>query len=98
SGSTELTIGVKRVQCASGVTGEVLAPVVTYEEARIVISVDVEPLADGAFTCQGNPTVPVQVRLTEPIGHRELVDGGCDDPRAARLIMCEDPVRWSPPG
>lgn len=77
AGSSEIDIEVTRLGCASGVTGEVLAPQVTYEEEQIVIRVDVARVGSGAQNCQGNDAVPVTVDLSEPVGDRAIIDGGC---------------------
>jgi hypothetical protein len=89
-----LEIGVTRLGCASGVTGEVLAPWVVYEKDRIVITVDAAPRGDEPADCQGNDAVPVSVQLDEPIGARELVDGACLEGEAVGTVFCDEPVRW----
>jgi hypothetical protein len=62
--------------CASGKTpeGRVLDPLVTYSATAISIAIEVTPLA-GPETCQSNPDYPLTVRLTEPVGNRDLVGG-----------------------
>lgn len=92
--SRSLDIGVTRLDCASGVTGEVLDPRVTYETERIVVEVDVAPIGDGAQDCQGNDVVPVTLELEEEVGERQLVDGACLDGEAATTSSCESEVRW----
>jgi hypothetical protein len=95
--STELRLGVTRLECASGETGTVLQPDVQFERDRIVIRTDVEPLTGGTYDCQGNNTVPVNVGLSEPIGNRDLVDAACLGGEAVDTVFCADgPVRWSP--
>lgn len=96
--STEITIGVTRLACASGVTGEVLEPVISYEDHRIVIRTDVAPLDDGGVqTCQGNDVVPVTIALAEPIGDRDLVDAACLAGDAVTTGVCVgSAVRWTP--
>lgn len=76
SSSEQLHIEVTRLDCSGGETGEVLEPQVTYEAEQIIIRVDVVPIS-GLQTCPGNNAVPVTVQLTEPIGSRSLIDGGC---------------------
>lgn len=92
--SHALELGVTRLGCAGGVTGEVLEPQVVYEDDRIVITVDVATLGDGAYTCPGNDVVPVVVELDEPVGERTLVDGACLDGEAATTSFCGDELRW----
>lgn len=89
-----LDIGVTRLGCAGGVTGEVLQPRVTYEAERIIIEIDVAPIGDGAQDCQGNDVVPVTVTLDEPVGERSLVDGACLGGEAATTSSCASEVRW----
>ena len=96
SESTTLELGVTRLECSNGVTGEVLDPHVIYEHDRILIRTDVAPLGLDAANCQGNDVVPIVVELAEPVGDRDLVDAACSDDRAASTVFCEDDgVRWS---
>ncbi|WP_127475890.1 hypothetical protein [Microbacterium sulfonylureivorans] len=92
--TTTLAIAVTRLGCASGETGEVLAPRVTFEVGQIVIQVDVEPLGDGMYECPGNDAVMVEVELEDPVAGRALVDGACLEGEAATTAACADgPVR-----
>lgn len=90
-----LSTEVMRVDCADGVTGEVLDPVVEYKETQIVITQRVESLPPGGYTCPGNNLVPTQIELTEKIGDRELVDGECLYGFNSDTIFCDTPVRWN---
>src|SRR5690554_393846 len=92
--SRTLQIGVTRLGCAGGVTGEVLEPQVAYEGDRIVITVDVAALDDGAYSCPSNDVVLVVVELDEPIGDRTLVDGACLEGEAGTTSFCSDAARW----
>ncbi len=85
-----------RLECASGVTGDLEEPVVTYSPDEIVIRIDAADNGDGAADCQGNDAVPVTVVLSEPVGDRDLIDGACRDTAAVGTAFCESPVRWSP--
>lgn len=96
SESMRVDIAVTRLECASGVTGVVLTPEVTYESDRILIATPVADNDSDAATCQDNEAVPVTVALTERIGERTLVDAGCLEPDTANLLVCEDSVRWRP--
>ncbi|WP_424467028.1 hypothetical protein [Pseudoclavibacter helvolus] len=87
--SDELHIEVTRLGCSGGETGEVLEPQVTYEAEHIVIRVDVVPVY-GLQTCPGNDAVPVVVQLTEPIGSRSLIDGGCALEGVGTTVECVD--------
>jgi hypothetical protein len=95
--TTTLRLAVTRLECSSGVTGTVLEPEVAYEESRIVIRTDVEPIPQTGYDCQGNNAVPLTVRLTEPVGRRSLVDAACQRGDAVDTIFCESGgLRWSP--
>ncbi len=100
--SREFTADVTRLACSSGVTGSVLQPTIREEAERVVITFTVEPLpSGGGSTCIGGPPVPTIVRLKNPIGQRQLVDGACEPGGAAvTTAYCNvgfaDPVRWRP--
>ena len=92
--STSVEVVVTRLGCSSGVTGETLAPVVTYTSEQIAIRIDVEPLGGDAADCQGNDAVPVTVLLDSPLGERTLIDGGCLRIDAADTAACTSDMRW----
>lgn len=88
-------IAVGRLECASGVTGDVLPLHVEEGEEQVVITATVARNADEDATCPLNDPVVIEVRLEEPIGDRTLVDGGCTHhPDATSTQPCIDPVRW----
>lgn len=88
-------IAVTRIECASGVTGEVLPLEIAEGEVQVVITATVARNRGGNATCQGNDEVIVAVALEEPLGDRELVDGVCErHPDRATHAYCLDPVRW----
>ncbi|GAA1724862.1 hypothetical protein [Brachybacterium phenoliresistens] len=93
--TTVLKLEATRTSCANGRTGELLEPVITVSESRVIVRIDAVPLKPGGYDCPGNDRVPVTVRLEEPVGDRELVDGGCLREDAREIGDCEDPVRWS---
>lgn len=88
-------IAVIRVECASGVTGEVLPLDVWEGEVQVVITATVARNGDDTADCQGNEPVMMTVELDQPIGDRELVDGGCEQFGLEDLSFCADPVRWA---
>lgn len=98
SASTEITIGVTRLACNGGVTGEVLEPVAEYTASHVIIRADVAVIDHSIpATCQGNDEVPVTVQLAEPIGNRPLVDAACLAGEAVTTSFCASgPVRWRP--
>lgn len=63
-----LDLRVTRAGCSGGVTGDVLESRVQYEDDRVVVTTDVEPLGDGTWTCPGNDAVAVTVELDEVLG------------------------------
>lgn len=77
-----------RLECASGKTGELLAPVVVMGDKEVVIRIDAKPRHSGADTCQSNNPVRVGITLTEPLGHRSLVDAACLSGEAVRTAAC----------
>lgn len=98
SSSTELSVLVQRVECNSGRTGEVAAVDVEADTAQISIRIDVTPRSRGVGACTNNEQVAHVVRLDEPVGTRDLVDGTCAGSGISpKVLRCADPVRWSPP-
>lgn len=96
AGSTEFTALVSRLGCNSGVTGRVLGPGVILTTTSVTVTFTV-PHTDGG-RCPSNDRVPIKVRLSDPLGHRALVDGQClDTAGAARTAFCtaNHGVRWS---
>jgi heat shock protein HslJ len=76
-----ISVGVWEVPCSGGrdVTGKILPPEISYEPARVVVTLWLEPLPvlgpNEAFTCELAPPMPYTIGLSEPLGDRELVDG-----------------------
>lgn len=95
--STFLVVEVTRLGCASGITGKVLDPQIQYEDAQVLLHIDVEKMGQGGQNCQGNDAVPVEIRLDQPLGVRELVDAACLEGEAVGTAGCTDAVRWAPP-
>ncbi|WP_226532495.1 hypothetical protein [Microbacterium paraoxydans] len=93
--SRTLDVAVTRLGCANGETGELLAPVVTYEAGEVIIRIDAEVLELEAANCLGNNAVPVTVVLSEAVGERALVDGGCIGLEAEGTAPCMSSVRAS---
>lgn len=91
-----LELLVMRTGCAGGVTGEVTGTSVRYEDERILITAEVEPIS-GNFTCPGNDETPATIELTEPIEDRPLVDALCLESPHSEYAYCSDgPERWTP--
>lgn len=97
--STSFTALVSRLDCANGITGEVLAPTIELGDENIVVTFTVEPNdPEGEYTCPSNDEVPYAVDLGEPIGSRPIIDGAClEDGRAATTSFCTPSAeRWTP--
>lgn len=90
---------VQRLDCASGETGEVLAPEVVERDDEVVVTFEVQMLPPGDYTCRSNKPVPYTVELSAPLAGRKLVDGACLSGEAATTSHCvEGARRWpSPP-
>jgi hypothetical protein len=70
---------VARAGCSSGKQGRPQRPIVRYAETTITITVRMRPHIDSG-TCIGSAGVPYRIHLTQPLGHRTLVDGACIPP------------------
>lgn len=89
-----LAVQVQRIGCNDGVTGDVLPPVIRYEEARIIVSYFVSPIQDGVHNCQSNEIVEVELQLSEPLNNRELVDGNCLGTEYESMPLCDGETTW----
>jgi hypothetical protein len=84
--TTTFLADVTETACASGRTSEerIVPPLIIYEPDRVIVTFTVEPLP-GDQECPGNPATRISVRLSEPLGGRQLLDGGTlpfSDPRS----------------
>jgi hypothetical protein len=97
--SESIEIGVMRADCANGVTGELLDPVVTSDENRITIQARAAPNGLTGADCPQNDVVTQTVELGEPVGDREIFDAICLDPTMSDYSWCRDDggVRWPKP-
>ena len=95
--TTSFVVEVTRLGCASGVTGTVLEPQIQYDETQVLLRTDVEKIGPGAYDCQGNDAVALEIHLDEPLGVRELVDAACLQGEAVGTVACTEAVRWAPP-
>ena len=75
--STTLKVLVTERACASGksAVGRIAKPRISYEADRVVITIGVTPLT-GKQSCTANPATRLTVTLSEPLGDRDLYDGG----------------------
>lgn len=89
--AAEVHIGVWERACTSGASlaGRIQEPDIEYRTHRVIITLYVTPLDppdDGpgsidVYTCIGPPSTPHTVTLAEPLGDRQLLDGGSYPPR-----------------
>ena len=81
--TTEFVALVTEIECASGQAsdGRIPPPQITYGADSVTVTFSVQRL-EGAQACPGNPATPVTVTLTEPLGARELLDGGLSPAQA----------------
>jgi hypothetical protein len=72
---------VTEMACASGQSADdrVSEPRIVVTDDAVTITFGVTPL-EGPQDCQGNPPTEVRVELPEPLGERELRDGGVYPP------------------
>ena len=96
SASTSFTASVTRMSCHGGVTGTVLTPTIEEDDAAVVVTFALEAAPPGIIhACPSNDFVPVVVDLSEPLGERPLIDGGCRLTNIAQTMWCDDgSVRW----
>lgn len=75
--SRELPVLVNENECASGAsaTGRIQEPDIEYRRDAVIITIRVS-VRSGSVDCPSNPDTPYVVQLDEPLGRRELLDGG----------------------
>jgi hypothetical protein len=84
---------VSETECTSGrpAAGRILPPVIVREPTRVLVVFAVRPpppMPGGLEACPAPPPTPVRVELGEPLGKRELLDGGLFPPRDVQSISC----------
>lgn len=82
----EVEILVHEIECADGdsADGRIEEPEVDYTSDEVIVTVRVRA-KDGDVTCPGNPLTPYVLELEEPIGDRDLLDGGPGRPSPPRV-------------
>jgi hypothetical protein len=75
--SKTLKLLVTEKACSGGVSakGRIAKPRIDYESDRVVVTIGVTPVS-GTPTCKTNPATALTVTLSEPLGSRQLYDGG----------------------
>lgn len=76
-GTTELALMIAEVPCSSGspIEGRTETPVIETSPTSVTITIKVRQLVGGFQTCPLH-LWPMTVRLPEPLGGRQLLDGG----------------------
>lgn len=72
-------------ECSSGKpqAPRLQKPEIREQNGALLLSLWVRPLPPGFYTCEGILEPPVRIELPEPLGERELLDGGTYPPRPA---------------
>lgn len=75
--ATSIWVQMMERDCNSGQSadGRASVPIVRYEPNQIVMLGMIKP-SNVAATCPSNPPTYVEIKLSEPIGDRALIDGG----------------------
>jgi hypothetical protein len=75
--TTELHVLVMELACASGASadGRIAEPVIATSSTTVTVTIGVRA-REGDQTCPSNPATPFVVLLPEPLGERQLLDGG----------------------
>jgi hypothetical protein len=86
----QFTAWVTERACASGQSSEdrIVGPDIHVSSEAVVVTFKVRQLM-GAQACPGNPPTRVTVTLPEPLGDRDLLDGGREPPQ--ELPTCANP-------
>ncbi|MGA3057613.1 MAG: hypothetical protein ABSE70_06210 [Candidatus Limnocylindrales bacterium] len=105
AGATELHVLVEWVACHSfeSAEGRVVQNV-QYRDGEVVVTLAVRSL-EGFATCPGTPPTPVTIKLAQPVGYRDLFDGGSWPStlivHAGQLMVTPSPtpypLLWHPP-
>lgn len=85
-GTQVVEIVVHEVGCADGdsAEGRIEEPEVAYTSDAVIVTVRVRAKG-GDVTCPGNPLTPHVLELEEPLGERDLLDGGSGRPSPPRV-------------
>lgn len=79
--SQRIDVLLMEFSCSGGTdaVGRVATPDIQYTADAVVVTLRVIP-RPGPQPCPGNPPTPFTLELAEPLGDRELLDGGVDPP------------------
>jgi hypothetical protein len=84
---------VSETACTSGrpAAERILPPLIVREPTRVLVVFAVQPpppMPGGLENCVGPPPTRVRVELGEPLGKRELLDGGVFPPQNVQQSSC----------
>ena len=76
-GATQLALMIAEIPCSSGspIEGRTEPPVIETSATSVTITIRVRQLVSGLQTCPLH-LWPMTVQLPEPLGRRQLLDGG----------------------
>jgi hypothetical protein len=88
---------VSNVECNSGREAIIEDVEVRTSKSEVVVTVKVRGYG-GDQDCQGSPPTLHRIELTEPLGQRTMIDGGCvEGQRAHGTGACPDgAIRYKP--
>ncbi|MCL2594373.1 MAG: hypothetical protein FWD83_02450 [Promicromonosporaceae bacterium] len=94
--TTSFEVLATRLGCSGGYTGEIVYTSTVRWGNELVVTLGVEPLGDGTFTCPGNEEVLHTIELGAPLGDLRLVDGQCVPTigEATGTVFCNPATRW----
>ncbi|MGN6217763.1 MAG: hypothetical protein ACTHN7_12565 [Solirubrobacterales bacterium] len=74
-------------ECSSGkpAAPRLQKPEFREQNGALLMGLWLRPLPPGGYTCQGIIEPPVRIKLPEPLGERDLMDGGTYPPRLEQL-------------
>jgi hypothetical protein len=77
---------IREQACASGQSpeGRIQGPRIEYGTSSITVTFGVTKVGPAA-ECPSNPKYSITIFLAEPLGNRNLLDGGSDPPRDATV-------------
>jgi hypothetical protein len=81
--SIEVNLGPGECSGGRGQNDRVQKPEFREQQGKLLMTLWLRPLPPGGYTCVGLIEPPLKIELPEPLGDRELRDGGTYPPRFA---------------
>lgn len=81
AGTTQIQAFVMEIRCSGGGTaeGRIAEPLIVATPVTVTITIGVRPM-EGDVDCEANQPTPYTITLPEPLGERQLLDGGHTPP------------------